>query len=221
MGEAGSFDDLLDEDDLDDEPGEPPATPLDEADDAATPTRGGNRRRPRYGWRRTRRPKPTMSTTPARSSTNSKTRSKWSASTSCRTNSRGTRVRRVRRRTRSVWTNSGGTSTTTRFDGEEPSESAVDDILVDAESDEPPLRTRPMTRTRPKHPVSTRRTGRRRGRRLCGGRQRPRAGDRAGRGGVIADDDDVAGAETDDYVAAAETDDDVAGGPDDEIEAAR
>ncbi|WP_226040893.1 chemotaxis protein CheA [Natrinema sp. DC36] len=40
MGEAGSFDDLLDEDDLDDEPGEPPETPLDEADDAATPDSG-------------------------------------------------------------------------------------------------------------------------------------------------------------------------------------
>ncbi|QLK25465.1 Hpt domain-containing protein [Natrinema zhouii] len=38
MGEAGSFDDLLGDDDLDlgTEPGEPPATPLDEADEAAT-----------------------------------------------------------------------------------------------------------------------------------------------------------------------------------------
>jgi len=159
MGEAGSFDDLLDEDDLDDEPGEPPATPLDEADDAATPD------------------------SETATDDGPDTAEADSTAEADDVDDAGAVFDELKDEVEMVGFDElqdelaelefdefddedevgmdellGEDVDDDAFlDGEEPSESAVDDILVDAESDEPPLRTRPMTRTRPKHPVSTRR----------------------------------------------------------------
>ena len=221
MGEAGSFDDLLDEDDLDDEPGEPPATPLDEADDAATPD------------------------SETATDDGPDTAEADSTAEADDVDDAGAVFDELKDEVEMVGFDElqdelaelefdefddedevgmdellGEDVDDDAFlDGEEPSESAVDDILVDAESDEP------LTADAADDEDETETSGV--DTTAAVGVDEDSVADDSGLEpatepdeGVIADDDDVAGAETDDYVAAAETDDDVAGGPDDEIEAA-